>query len=199
MEVNFGNVENKVNEFLAICKAMSCSKDLNVEQMYFLKKWLEEHEEILNIKSISKISDKLGELLVNIAILNSQKDEFINNLNEFSKKTINKELELEIRSNLLPLDDIENGLKMANFGFFLAGDFKHIKENEISSIICQHGGKIYDELDENVDFVVLGLGQRNRDIKHTLNDTLNEIEQKRKNGDTKFKVISETMIITKFE
>lgn len=198
MEVNFGNVEDKVNEFLTICKAMSCSKDLSVNQMYFLQHWIEEHEAILSIKEIAKISDKLNELLVNIAIYNTEKDEFVENLNDFSTKTTSKELETQIRSNLLPLDVIEDSVKIEGLNFFLAGDFKYIKESEISSIISQHGGKICDELTKDVDFVVLGLGKRNRDITHSLNQALEDIEKMRLE-DAKFKVISETTIITNFK
>lgn len=189
---NFSVKYKKILEFIGICKALTCEKELNNQKILFLADWLDINEEILGLKYFDKIIATLNDIMNDSKIDSDERKKLYKLLKKFIEKEMENDFEDEMYANSLPVEKNAE-FRIKDNKFYLAGKFKYSKISTIKEAIKERKGEISEKISD-CDIFVCGLEYSK---KKELEKFLNEVMEYKKNL-KKIKIITERDLLRKF-
>ena len=151
------NQVNAINRLLGIVSAVVADRVINNQEINFLRKWLDEAHETMQLKDVwpgSVISDRIEQILADGVITEEERE----NLLETLDALVGNGAEYGVPSGLSSVLDTHypDFIEFAGASFCFTGKFLYGTRRDCERAVLDRGGKIAKGITKKLHYLVIG-------------------------------------------
>lgn len=148
--------DRSVDEMIGMCKGVIADAAINIDELNFLKRWLEANKEYINQWPANILSARLCEILADGIVDEGEKKELFSLLNDITGGTKTFYEDVKNNATTLPFCKPAPDIEFKNQLFCLTGQFFYGTRYRCEQEILQREGILQKQPSQKTSYLVIG-------------------------------------------